>query len=69
MDRTVAEDSVIDIVTHECGEWEEISTSEAKVTLQYMRCSVCKRWHIVPYLYEVTLPNYCPNCGTDMRDL
>ena len=49
------------------GEWEEISTSESKViALQYMRCSTCKRWHIVPYLYKVTLSNYCPNCGAVM---
>jgi len=50
------------------GEWEEISTGEAKdITLQYMRCSACKRWHIVPYLYKVTISNYCPHCGAKMQ--
>ena len=50
------------------GEWKEISTGEAKdITLQYMRCSACKRWHIVLYYYRITPSEYCPHCGAKMK--
>ena len=49
------------------GEWKEIDTCNAKVTLQYMLCSACKRWHIVPYYYRITPSEYCPRCGAKMQ--
>ena len=53
------------------GEWENITTCTAEEagvdTLQQMRCSVCKRWHIVPYYYRITPSEYCPHCGAKMQ--
>ncbi len=52
------------------GTWEEVSTCAIEDTgvdtLQQMRCSACKRWYTKPYLYNITLDNYCPNCGKKM---
>lgn len=50
------------------GEWEIIPTDEDGNPLKnsdneiYFSCSVCKK-----SVWERRTPNFCPNCGADMR--
>lgn len=36
---------------------------------QQARCSICYKWHTVPYMYYFSNYNFCPNCGADMREV
>lgn len=53
------------------GEWlnREVvhDRADAKITdWQQAKCSVCKRWHTTPYLYDFNDYKYCPVCGARM---
>ena len=55
------------------GEWENI-TLQHKITKEIKesrKCSVCGAVYLRHYGneegYEEDAPNYCPNCGADMR--
>ena len=53
------------------GIWLEEDIFESKDTvelLQCARCSNCERYLTTPYNYYFTNYNYCPHCGSDMRD-
>ena len=54
-----------DVVEVKHGEWE-IKTDD--YDCEYMKCSVCKEEFYPSDADTVdTTPNYCPNCGADMR--
>ena len=60
----VAED--VQPVKH--GEWlEREQVADIQIDeWQSCRCSVCKKYHITPFLYYFNNYNYCPNCGAKM---
>ena len=36
---------------------------------QQAKCSVCRRWHTIPFMYYLKLDKYCPNCGAKMDEV
>ena len=56
----------IDPVKH--GGWIEREVSDSKDidALQSAKCSVCGRYHTIPYMYSFREDNYCPHCGAKM---
>ena len=55
------------------GKWlekEVFDNQDSKVIECYQsaRCSICGKYHTTPYSYFFDNYNFCPNCGTDMKE-
>ena len=53
------------------GTWQEKQVFDGNCIEEWQssKCSVCGRYHTIPYLYYFRDDNYCPNCGADMRGI
>ena len=51
-------------ITH--GKWKEIKTGFDLFDYQF-ECSICHGW--TPNKAYVIAPDFCPNCGADMRGI
>lgn len=51
------------------GTWQEKQVFDGNCIEEWQsaKCSVCGRYHTIPYLYYFRDDNYCPYCGADMR--
>ncbi len=54
--------STIDVRENKHGEW--IQRYDEDEDADGYSCSVCTEW----YYFGNTTPNFCPNCGADMRE-
>lgn len=49
------------------GKWiEQKVITVNKVIWQSAKCSVCGKYHVIPYMYYFSNYDYCPNCGAKM---
>ena len=49
------------------GEWLEKEVCYEPIEQwQSAKCSVCERYHTIPYLYYFSEDKFCPNCGARM---
>ena len=57
-----------DVRENERGKWEEREVLQGIIEeWQSAKCSVCGKYHTVPYTYYFSTYNFCPHCGADMR--
>ena len=71
-DQVQAINTCIDIIKDaedNVGYWEniDVNTTDQIGNWQTAKCSKCGLYHTTPYLYNIHLYNFCPNCGADMR--
>ena len=64
----------IEALERQHGEWVERNVTQdrrdAKIPeWQSAKCSVCGKYHTTPYMYYFTNYDYCPNCGSRMKEV
>lgn len=60
---------LVDELEDETGYWEDtkVESNEFIEMWQTARCSACGLYTVSPYKYALSLYDFCPHCGADMR--
>ena len=61
--------NLIDELEDDSSYWEdiEVNSTDPIEMWQTAKCHKCGLYTTSPYMYSVSLHDFCPNCGCDMR--